>query len=308
MTTQTAHDTHPGTSRLWRPPLVGIITALLMLIGIALGHAVMVVIQNALGYDNTYLASIGIGLLAVVALWYGVKSRNESFATWTGFFSGLFVWMAWVEFFYMYYGRQNFGLMPRVQGREIGAEPEYLIMSATVGVLLTMLVYYTFDKDTRCNMFVWIQDRLGLRAGLGPSARTARDRNYAVITFMETFYVTWFVYAWNLFIYDPAVFGPGLPSQVALFGTMFIAITWGGFCFSRLLRYRRTSTALRYAIPTANILWINVEISSKLGLVTEVWLEPEKYLLEIGFFLLTFTVLALLIVKAPKKPSEVGEW
>jgi hypothetical protein len=166
MTTQTVQESHPGTSRLWRPPLVGIITALLMLIGIALGHAVMVMIQNALGFDSTYLASIGIGLLAVVALWYGVKSRNESFATWTGFFSGLFVWMAWVEFFYMYYGRKNFGLMPRVQSGEIGAEPEYLIMSATVGVLLTMLVYHTFDKDTRCNMFVWIQDRLGLRAGL----------------------------------------------------------------------------------------------------------------------------------------------
>mgnify|MGYP000228789440 CR=1 FL=1 len=38
-------------------------------------------------------------------------------------------------------------------------------------------------------MFLWIQRRLGLREGLGPSTRTARDRNYAIITFMETVYV-----------------------------------------------------------------------------------------------------------------------
>ena len=46
-------------------------------------------------------------------------------------------------------------------------------MAATVGVLLTMLCFYTFDKDTRCNMFVWIQNRLGLREALGPEAREA---------------------------------------------------------------------------------------------------------------------------------------
>jgi hypothetical protein len=39
--------------------------------------------------------------------------------------------------------------------------------------------------------------------------------------------------------------------------TCVLSIVWGGFCFGRLIRYRRTSTALRYAIPTTNILWIN---------------------------------------------------
>lgn len=35
-------------------------------------------------------------------------------------------------------------------------------------------------------------------------APLARDRNYAIITFMETFYVTWFMYGWNLLVFDPA--------------------------------------------------------------------------------------------------------
>ncbi len=298
----------PAQSRLWRPPVVGLVTTVLMLLAIGIGHAAMVSIEQALGTDRTYPAAIAIGFLAIVALWYGIKSRSENLATWVGFLAGLFVWMAWVEFFYMYYGRKNFGLMPRMEGLEVTTEPEYLIMTATVGVLMTMLAFYTFDKDTRCNMFVWIQNRLGLRAGLGPSTKTARDRNYAIITFMETFYVTWFMYAWNLLIFDPAFTGVGQGAFVATAGTVFVSIAWGGFCFSRLIRYRRVSTALRYAIPTANILWINVEIFSKWGLLTEVWLEPRKYVIEVGLIVLAFAAMALMIHRAPKKPSERGDW
>lgn len=298
----------PAQSRLWRPPFVGIITVLLMFIGVGVAHALMRAIEEALGHDLTYPASIAIGFSGIVLLWYGIKSKSENFATWTGFFGGIVVWMSWVEFFYMYYGRKAFGMMPRISDGKVGTEPEYLIMAATIGVLLTMLCFYTFDKDTRCNMFVWIQNRLGLREALGPSTKTAKDRNYAIITFMETFYVTWFVYAWNLLIFDPSIVGYGRSAFMAEAGTVLLSIAWGGFCFSRLIRYRRTSTALRYAIPTANVLWINAEIFSHWGLFTEVWLQPSKYILEVGLIVTAFIILAALIYFAPKKPSETGDW
>jgi hypothetical protein len=254
-----------GASRLWRPPWVGILTCVLMFVGVGVGHAVMTFIEDGLGRDLTYPVSIFLGFGGIVLLWYGVKSKSESFATWVGFFSGIIVWMTWIEFFYMYYGRKNFGMLPRLREAVVGApigEPEYMIMAATVGVLMTMCCFYTFDKDTRCNMFVWIQNRLGL-PGTGPR-KTARDRNYAIITFMETFYVTWFVYAWNLLVFDPSIVGVGRSAFIAEASTCVLSIVWGGFCFSRLLKYRRTSTALRYAIPTANILWIKPR-SSPLG-------------------------------------------
>jgi len=298
----------PAQSRLWRPPFVGLVTTVLMLLAVGLGHAVMRAIENALGHDNTYVASIFIGFGGIVMLWYGVKSRRENFATWMGFGAGLVVWMAWVEFFYMYYGRKNFGLMPRVENGVVTTEPEYLIMAATIGVLFAMLAWYIFDKDTRCNMFVWIQNRLGLRDGLGERSKTARDRNYALITFMETFYVTWFMYAWNLLVFDPAFVGTGDSAFYAEAATMFLSITWGGFCFSRLIRYRRTSTALRYAIPTANILWISVELASRWGILTEIWLYPARYATELLLISAAFIVMAVMIYRAPKKPSEVGNW
>jgi len=301
-------EERPTGSKLWRAPFVGIVVVVIMLLGIGLAHALMRAIEESLGRDNTYIASVFMGLAAIIALWYGVKSKSENFATWIGFFSGIVIWMTWVEFFYMYYGRKNFGLMPRMENGEVTTEPEYLIMLGTVGVLAFMLAYYIFDKDTRCNMFVWIQNRLGLRDGLGPSTKTARDRNYAIITFMETIYVTWFCYAWNLVVFDPAFVGFGESAFYAEVATVFVSITWGGYCFSRLLKYRRTSTAVRYGLPTANILWISVEISSRWGAFTEIWLYPSEYIVELLTILAAFTVLTVMIYRAPKKPSEVDQW
>ena len=298
----------PAGSRLWRAPFVGIAVTLIMILGIGLAHALMRAIEETLGHDNTYIASVFLGAGAIVALWYGVKSKSENFATWIGFFSGIVIWMTWVEFFYMYYGRKNFGLMPRMENGEVTTEPEYLIMLATVGVLAFMLAFYIFDKDTRCNLFVWIQNKLGLREGLGPSTKTARDRNYAIITFMETIYVTWFCYAWNLVVFDPAFVGFGASAFYAEVVTVFVSITWGGYCFSRLLKYRRTSTAVRYGLPTANILWISVEIASRWGAFTEIWLYPSEYAVELLTILGAFAVLTIMIYRAPKKSSELGEW
>ena len=42
-----------------------------------------------------------------------------------------------------------------------------MIMGSTVGTLLMMLCFYIFDKDTRCNMFLWFQRKLGLQQVLG---------------------------------------------------------------------------------------------------------------------------------------------
>ncbi len=311
MSTTTANErepARPGGSKLWRAPFVGIAVVIIMILGIGLAHALMRAIEEALGHDKTYIASIFIGAGAIVWLWYGIKSKSENFATWTGFFTGIIIWMTWVEFFYMYYGRKNFGLMPRMEDGIVTTEPEYLIMAGTIGVLMMMLCFYTFDKDTRCNMFVWIQSRLGLRDGLGPSTKKARDRNYAIITFMETIYVTWFMYGWNLLVFDPAFVGFGESAFYVEAFTVFVSIVWGGFCFSRLLKYRRTSTAVRYGLPTANILWISVEISSRWGVLTEIWLYPSRYATELLLILAAFAVLTIMIYKAPKKSSEIGEW
>jgi hypothetical protein len=301
----------PGQSKLWKPPIVGIVTFVLMFLAVGLGHTMMVMIERSLGRDLTLAISPLLGFSGIVMLWYGVKSRNETFQTWIGFFGALIVWMCWVEFFFMWYGRLNWGMLPRMDGANglevSGTYPEYMIMGATVGILLTMLCFYTFDKDTRCNMFLWFQDKLGLREALGPSTKTAKDRNYAIITFMETFFVLWFCYSWNLLTFDPGLMGNGTLFLAVNLGSVFVATVWSGFCLTRLVQYRRTATALRYGIPVGNVAWVNVEILEKLDLMShEVFLAPWSYKLEVSIILGAFVTLIALLMLAPKKPSELG--
>jgi len=309
--TSVAINSSIGKSKLWKPPIVGIVTFVLMLFAIALGHTSMVLIEHWLGHERTYVASIFMGVGAIVLLWYGVKSKNESLQTWIGFFAGLIIWMTWVEFFYMFYGRANWGMLPRMDGPDglsvSGTFPEYMIMGATIGILLMQCCFYTFDKDTRCNMFLWFQKKLGLRDGLGPSTKKAKDRNYAIITFMETIYVTWFCYAWNLLCFDPGLVGSDDLFFALNMTSVFVAFVWSGYCFSRLLKFKRTSTALRYAIPVGSIFWISVEIATKWNLFTEIWVHPWDYKIEMTVIFGAFLTLALLLVMAPKKPSELGK-
>jgi len=312
MASTSAAEAPPGKSKLWRPPIVGLVTFLLMFVAVGLGHSAMVLIEHLLGKEGTYIAAPFIGLAAIVALWFAIKSRNESLQTWVGFLSGIFVWMSWVEFFYMWYGRENWGMLPRMDG-PLGLSvsktyPEYMIMGSTVGLLMFMLCFYTFDKDTRCNMFLWFQRHLRLKEGLGPSTKKAKDRNYAIITFMETVFVTWFCYIWNLLCFDPGLVGDDIVFKMVNMASVFVALVWGGYCLKHLLRFKRTSTALRYAIPVGNILWINVEILGKFNLLNEIWVNPMENTLEMLVILAAFLCLAVLLFMAPKKGSEVGEW
>jgi hypothetical protein len=181
-----------------------------------------------------------------------------------------------------------------------------MIMGATVGLLMLMLCFYTFDKDTRCNMFLWFQRKLGLQEGLGPSTKTSRDRNYAIITFMETIYVFWFCYIWNLLCFDPGIVGTGDLFFGVNMATVFVAFVWSGYCMARLIKYRRISTALRYVIPVGNIFWVSIEVATKWKLFTEIWVRPWDYKIEMSVVLGAFLLLFLLLILAPKKPSELG--
>ena len=62
--TVAATRSNAGKSKLWKPPIVGIVTFFLMLFAIALSHALMVLIEHNLGRENTYIASIFMGAAA----------------------------------------------------------------------------------------------------------------------------------------------------------------------------------------------------------------------------------------------------
>jgi len=290
---------HPLIKAVYRPPFIGIMAFVAVLLIIPIAHSIMILIEDIFGEKNRYLASFVMGAVGIYILWIGVKLRKEAIGTWLGFFAGNLLWTTWVEFCFMFYGRVLYGVPVQVRGGEVLQEPEYLLMATSMGILMTCFFFFLFNKDTQCHFFLWFHRHLKMDMGTRSSGR---DRNVAAITFMETVFVTWFFYVAQLTIYDPALIGY---RHWVAYAAFFICLVWGLYLFLRLIKYRRVSSAVRYAIPTSIILWCDVEFMGRWGLLREVWVEPGKFILECTLIVVGCIVVTILTARSPKKPSEL---
>jgi hypothetical protein len=59
--------------------------------------------------------------------------------------------------------------------------------------------------------------------------------------------------------------------------------------------------ALRYAIPTAIIGWNVVEILEKWGKLTEIWVQPEKYGVQIAIVAVSLILVIVLAIVSPAR-------
>ena len=133
-------------------PYTGILSFLIVLFTMPLGHAAMILMENLLGETHVYSAALLLGVLGVALLLLGIRARSERNATFAGLFGGLFVWTGWVEFAYVYYA-SRFGVAPLMEGSEVVTKPEYLIMPSSIGFWAIMMLFYLFGVRTRCNFF-----------------------------------------------------------------------------------------------------------------------------------------------------------
>ncbi|AIJ35108.1 hypothetical protein [Porphyromonas gingivalis] len=120
---------------------------------------------------------------------------------------------------------------------------------------LAVMIGYLLSSRTGCNLFNWVQRHV-LRCEQIRSFMPV-VRNVAVTTFMELNTVLWTCYLLLLFVYDNALLGDRHPvAYVVAFGPLFRTL----YLFARLIRYKRTGSAIRYAVPTVIIFWNFVEI------------------------------------------------
>ena len=276
-------------------PYTGILSFLIVLFTMPLGHAAMILMENLLGETHVYGAALLLGVLGVALLLLGIRARSERNATFAGLFGGLFVWTGWVEFAYVYYA-SRFGVAPLMEGGEVVTKPEYLIMPSSIGFWAIMMLFYLFGVRTRCNFFCWIQRRLRL------GERAAAVRNAALTTFMELNMLLWTCYIVLLLAYDKAFLGDRHPVTVCV---AFGSLAWSVYLFTRLVRIRQIAYAIRYAIPTVIIFWTFVEILGRWNLLTEIWVDPSRYWLEMSVMSVAFLLLfALLVVRRKRKGPE----
>ena len=127
------------------------------------------------------------------------------------FFGGLLFWTGWVEFLFMYFANR-FGTQPELDPvtGEIVTRPEYLILPASFGFWMMVMVMYLFSTKNGCNFINWWQ-RLLLRGRKADIAARPMTRHVSIITFMELMMILWTSYLVLMFCYDDVFLGEHHP-------------------------------------------------------------------------------------------------
>ena len=292
------------TNLLYRPPWVGLLAFVIVFVVQALGHTVMIVMEDIWpGQEYVYQSAFVMGAVGAVMLFYGMRSEKEVFATWMGFWAGTLLWTGWIEFSFVWnaawLGVPDL-MDPAVEGA-IATKAEYLVMMSSVGVLGATLAYFWVNPETKCNFFLWFQRNMGMRVA---KPTKGHKRNFAAITALETIYVIWFFYLVLLFLYNDDIAGDRHPAAYVFF---FLNTIWAVYLFQRLVRFWKVTTAIRYAIPTAIIAWNTVELMGRWHLLTEFWEYPSKFWLELTLFTLAVITAKTAAMKTPAhKKAELS--
>ncbi len=276
-----------------KKPLIGILAFLIVLFTMPLGHAAMILMEKGFGHEYIYQAAIFTGFFGLILLVWGVISANESKGTFLGLFGGLFIWTGWIEFAYVYYANR-YGVEPLMVNGEIVTKPEYLILPSSVGFWAILMIYYFMGSKSGCHFFNWFQKTLKLAKTV--DFKPAK-RNAAMTTLMELIALLWTFYLVLLFVYDDNFLGDRHPvTYIIAFGSLF----WSMYLFTKLIKITKMAYAVRYAIPTVIIFWNFVEILGRWDVFKEIWVEPQRYWLEMLITAIVFVVL-LLITTFQKK-------
>lgn len=213
-------------------------------------------------------------------------------------FGGELLWTGWVEFSFVFTA-QHLGIPHLEEGGEITTKAEYLIMPSSLGLLFATMVFYLFNNQTRCNFFMWFNRNLKLNINVAPANK---KRNFAIITALETIYITWFFYIFLLVIYDKSLLGDTHPVTYFSFAVFII---WSIYLILRLLKITRMPYAVRYAIPTVIIFWNAIEILGRWNFFEEVWIEPEKYIFETIMIIGGFIIAGIISAYVTRKTESV---
>lgn len=279
-------------------PWTGILSFLIVLFAMPLGHAAMILMEKMLGHELVYIAAFLLGWLGIILLLTGIFSRKETSATFGGLFGGLLVWTGWIEFGYVYFANR-FGVRPLVENGEVVTKPEYLIMPSSIGFWAIIMLFYMFSTKSGCNFFNWIQRRLHYgneRQRLQPVVR-----NSAMTTFMELNILLWTCYMVLLFSYDKEFLGDRHPVTMLI---AFGSLAWSAYLFINLLKIKQLGYAIRYAIPTVIIFWTFVEILGRWDILTEIWVEPSRYWMEMTALCIVFIGLLVFSLRKATTPKK----
>lgn len=263
---------------------------LMVLFTMPLGHALMITMEHVFEGSALHYAAFAMGFVGMIMVIIGVFAKGDTRQTLWGFFGGLLFWTGWVEFLFMYFANR-FGTQPELDPvtGEVITRPEYLILPATFGLWMMVMMMYIFSTKNGCNFINWWQ-RLILGDDKNVIAARPMSRHASIITFMELIMIMWGSYILLMFCYDDNFLGENHPVTLlvgigCLIGSFFI--------FAKQLHLSAWGANIRMAIATVVVFWTPVEIMGRMDILNEIWVAPLQHKTEMILILLVFLVLAI---------------
>ena len=258
---------------------------LVVLFSMPLGHALMIIMEHTMEPSAMHVAGFLLGLVGLIMVIVGVFVKGDTRQTIWGLLGGLLFWTGWVEFLFL-------------ENREIVTKPEYLIMPASFGLWMMVMVMYIFSTRNGCDFITWIQ-KVCFRDQRKVIVAQPMTRHTSIVTFMEVNMMLWGCYLLLMFCYDKNFLGDHHPVTFlvglgCLVGSLFM--------FKRQLYLASWGANIRMAIATVIVFWTPVEILGRINFFKEFWTEPQHYVFELSSILVVFiTLLLYLWFKGAKK-------
>ncbi len=257
----------------------GIIAFITVLLVMPLGHAATVLVLKLPHAWHLPMAAIGV-LAAVIIIYLTKYIQSAGRETFVGMLAGVLLWAALVEI-----------------GVHEGADAinitERKAMEFSLAILIPLLIYFVFNENLKCNLFI----------ALRTSLRTAKKNPPEIVVdywgprvAVKMFLMIWIGHLILFFGYDEDFFGP----KSLFCKTVFIICLLGGsYLFYRLTKAREMDYAFRYAMPTVVVLWSCVELLVKWKIFSEPWITLNPVFLAI--VAIAFIAVLIAIVRAERR-------
>ena len=274
---------------------------LLVLCTMPLGHAMMIIMEKTMTPAAVHCSAFCMGFIGLLLVIGGVFVKGDTRQTVCGLIGGLLFWTGWVEFLFQYYATR-WGTQPEMENGEVVTRPEYLILPASFGMWMMVMMLYIFSTKNGCNFINWWQ-RTILRSRKNEIAARPMTHHTSIVTFMELNMILWASYLLLMFCYDRNFLGDRHPiTSIVAAGCLLGSI----FIFRKQLKLSSWGSNIRMAIATVIVFWVPVEVLGRLNFFHEFWVEPEKYATQIFSILVAFVVLMVYIMMAARK-KKVSE-
>lgn len=269
-----------------------IVSIAVTLAAMPLTHILARMLKDGTTGVEQFYAGMGMGAFGLELVIAGVFIKGDARQSLLGLFGGMFYWMGAIDFLFMYYA-ERFGTQAQLDPvtGEIVSRPEYLILPATFGFWMMVMMLYLFCTANGCNFLNWWQ-RLFFGKHKKEIAARPMTRHTSIVAFMEVITMLWTCYLTLMFCYDERFLGDRHPvtllvGMLGLIGSLFM--------FARLLRYSSWGMSLRYGFATVIIFWIAVEVFDRISLLPALWNAPGEHILQIILIGGSFAVAGLYV-------------